>query len=172
MGMPRKLKNFNVFGDGESWMGEIPSVTLPTVTKKMEEYRAAGMHGPVQLDMGHEKLELSLKSGGLKTQLIAMLGAGAVGANVLRFAGAYQDDATGQVSAAEVICRGRLMEWNPNEAKPGDNNEHDFKFALSYYKLTVDAADVLEIDVPGMVWRVGGTDIYADIRLAIGLLPA
>ncbi|WP_295548612.1 phage major tail tube protein [uncultured Pseudacidovorax sp.] len=171
MGMPKKLKNFALFGDGESWIGEIPSVTLPTVTKKMEEYRAGGMHGPVQLDMGHEKLELALKSGGLKPQLIAMLGANTVGATVFRFAGAYQDDATGQVTAAEVIVRGRVMEWNPNEAKAGDDNDHDFKIAVSYYKLTVDGAELLEIDVPGMVWKVGGSDVYSAIRFAIGLAP-
>lgn len=171
MGMPKKLKNFALFGDGESWIGEIPSVTLPTVTKKMEEYRAGGMHGPVQLDMGHEKLELALKSGGLKPQLIAMLGATTVGENVFRFAGAYQDDATGQVTAAEVIVRGRVMEWNPNEAKAGDDNDHDFKIAVSYYKLTVDGAELIEIDVAGMVWKIGGTDKYSAIRFAIGLAP-
>lgn len=169
MGMPKKLKNFALFGDGESWVGEIPSTTLPTVTKKMEEYRAGGMHGPVEVDLGHEKLELGIKAGGLKTQLIAMLGSQTVGANVFRFAGAYQDDATGLVSAVEVIARGRMTEWNPNEAKPGDNNEHDFKVALSYYKVTVDGADLLEIDVPGMVFKVGGSDIYSAIRLAIGM---
>ena len=98
MGMPKKLKNFALFGDGESWVGEIPSTTLPTITKKMEEYRAGGMHGPVEVDLGHEKLELGIKAGGLKTQLIAMLGSQTVGANVFRFAGAYQDDATGLVS--------------------------------------------------------------------------
>ena len=75
MGLPKKLKNFAMFGDGESWIGEIPSVTLPTITKKTEEYRAGGMHGPVQVELGLEKLELALKAGGLKTQLIAMLGA-------------------------------------------------------------------------------------------------
>lgn len=169
MGLPRKLKNFALFGDGESWIGEIPSVTLPTITKKMEEYRAGGMHGSVEIELGHEKLELGIKAGGLKTQLISMLGAQTVGANVWRFAGAYQDDATGLVSAVEVIARGRLSEWNPSDAKAGENNEHEFKAALSYYKVTVDGADLLEIDVPGMVFKVGGSDTYSAIRFAIGL---
>lgn len=169
MGLPRKLKNFALFGDGESWIGEIPSVTLPTITKKVEEYRAGGMHGPVEIELGHDKLELGIKAGGLKTQLIAMLGAQSVGANIWRFAGAYQDDGTGKVSAVEVIARGRLHEWNPNEAKTGDDNEHEFKAGLSYYKVTVDGAELLEIDVPGMVFKVGGVDTYSDIRAAIGL---
>ena len=169
MGMPKKLKNFALFGDGESWVGEIPSVTLPTITKKMEEYRAGGMHGPVEVDLGHEKMELGIKAGGLKTQLITMLGSQTVGGNVFRFAGAYQEDSTGVVSAVEVIARGRMSEWNPNEAKAGDDNDHDFKVALSYYKLTVDGAELLEIDVPGMVFKTGGVDVYASIRLAIGL---
>ncbi|CAN7594728.1 phage major tail tube protein [Variovorax paradoxus] len=169
MGMPKKLKNFALFGDGESWIGEIPSVTLPTITKKMEEYRAGGMHGPIEIDLGHEKLELKIKAGGLKLALISMLGSQTVGANVFRFAGAYQDDATAEVSAAEVIVRGRLKEWNPNDAKTGDDNDHDFTVAVSYYKLTVDGADVLEIDIPGMVFKTGGTDMYSAIRMAIGL---
>ncbi len=169
MGLPKKLKNFGVFGDGESWIGEIPSVTLPTITKKVEEYRAGGMHGPVEIDLGHEKLEMKLKSGGLKVALIAMLGSQTVGANIFRFAGAYQEDASGVVSAVEVIARGRLKEWNPNEAKAGDDNDHDFTIALSYYKVTVDGAELLEIDVPGMVFKTGGTDIYSAIRFAIGL---
>ncbi len=169
MALPKKLKNFALFGDGESWLGEIPSVTLPTVTKKMEEYRAGGMHGPVDIELGHEKLELAIKAGGLKTQLITMLGAQTVGANLFRFAGAYQDDATGLVSAVEVIARGRVSEWNPNDAEAGENNEHDFTVNLSYYKVTVDGADLLEIDVPGMVFKTGGSDIYSAIRFAIGL---
>lgn len=169
MALPKKLKNFALFGDGESWVGEIPSVTLPKITRKTEDYRAGGMHGPVEIDLGHEKMELGIKAGGLKTQLIAMLGGQTVGANLFRFAGAYQDEATGLVSAVEVIARGRLREWNPNEAKAGEDNDHEFAIALSYYRVTVNAEELLEIDVPGMVYRVGGTDQYSAIRAAIGM---
>ncbi|WP_431274235.1 phage major tail tube protein [Variovorax ureilyticus] len=169
MGLPRTLKNFAMFGDGESWLGEIPSVTLPTITKKMEEYRAGGMHGPVEIELGHEKLEMSIKAGGLKTQLIGMLGSQTVGANIFRFAGAYQDDSTGLVSAVEVIARGRVSEWNPNDAEAGSKNDHEFKVALSYYRVIVDGAELLEIDVTGMIFKVAGTDRYSDIRAALGL---
>ena len=169
MALPKTLKNFAMFGDGQSWIGEIPSVTLPTITKKMEEYRAGGMHGPVEIELGHEKLEMSIKAGGLKEQIVAMLGAQTVGANIFRFAGAYQSDDTGQVSAVEVIARGRVSEWNPNDAEAGSKNDHEFKVSLSYYKVVVDGADLLEIDVPGMIFKVSGTDMYSDIRAAIGL---
>lgn len=169
MGLPKKLKNFALFGNGESWLGEIPSVTLPKITRKVEDYRAGGMHSSVALDMGHEKLELGIKAGGLKQALIAMLGATSAGASQWRFAGAYQDDSTGTTSAVEVTAHGRLREWNPNEAQAGENSDHDFTADLTYYKLTIDNADVLEIDVPGMVFRVNGNDVYDSIRAAIGI---
>ena len=33
----------------------------------------------------------------------------------------------------------------------------------------LDGADLVEIDVPGMVFKVGSSDIYSAIRAAIGL---
>jgi len=45
MGLPRKLKNFNLFQNGVSFMGMVPEVTLPKLSRKMEEYRAGGMSG-------------------------------------------------------------------------------------------------------------------------------
>ena len=35
MGLPRKLKNFALFVDGENYMGEVPEVTLPTLTRQI-----------------------------------------------------------------------------------------------------------------------------------------
>ena len=36
MAMPRKLKNMNLFNDGNSYLGVCKSVTLPTLARKME----------------------------------------------------------------------------------------------------------------------------------------
>ena len=64
MALPRVLKAFAAFVDGTNYMGEVPEVTLPTLSRKMEEYRAGGMQGPVDLDFGQEKMEAELKGAG------------------------------------------------------------------------------------------------------------
>jgi len=60
MGMPSKLKNFALFVDGVSWAGEVPELTPPKLTRKMEEFRAGGMRTPVKVDLGTEALELEV----------------------------------------------------------------------------------------------------------------
>ncbi|MDB7207927.1 phage major tail tube protein, partial [Escherichia coli] len=44
MAMPRKLKLMNVFLNGYSYQGVAKSVTLPKLTRKLENYRGAGMN--------------------------------------------------------------------------------------------------------------------------------
>lgn len=169
MSIPSSLKNFNLFGDGASWVGLVPSVTLPKLTRKTEEYRAGGMHGPIEIDLGHEKLELQFTAGGLMVDALRSFGVVAHNASQWRFAGAYQDDSDGSVHALEILTRGRLKEIELGDAKTGEKTEHKYSCALSYYKLTVDGLDLMEIDVPGLVFRVGGIDTLAAIRRAIGL---
>ena len=48
MAMPRKLKYLNTFLDGGSYLGVIESVTLPKLTRKLENYRGGGMSGSVE----------------------------------------------------------------------------------------------------------------------------
>ena len=41
MAMPRKLKNFNIFNDANSYQGIAKNITLPALARKMEAYGAA-----------------------------------------------------------------------------------------------------------------------------------
>ena len=52
MALPRKLKNINLFNDGNSYLGVAKSVTLPPLARKMEGYRGGGMNGTVKADLG------------------------------------------------------------------------------------------------------------------------
>lgn len=52
MGMPRKLKGFNLFQDGKNFRGQVKEVQLPKLTRKMEDYQGGGMGGPIQIDYG------------------------------------------------------------------------------------------------------------------------
>ncbi|NNA66222.1 phage major tail tube protein [Pseudomonas gessardii] len=171
MALPRKLKNMNLFNAGISYTGTAKAVTLPNLGRKMEAYRGGGMHGPVKADLGFsdDGILLEWKTGGL--DLIALKQFGAINASgiLLRFAGAYQQDDTGEISAVEVVVRGRHETIEMGDAQPGEDTEHSMTTTCSYYKLTVDNEEIVEIDLLNFIEKVGGVDMLEKQRSAIGL---
>lgn len=61
MALPRKLKHMNLFNDGLSYLGVVKSVTLPKLTRKLENYRGAGMNGSAPVDFGLDDDALSME---------------------------------------------------------------------------------------------------------------
>lgn len=169
MALPRKLKAFAAFVDGTNYMGEVPEVTLPTLTRKLEEYRGGGMNGPIELDFGQEKMEAEIKAAGWIGGLVAKWGAATHDAVLIRFAGAIQADDSEAVIPVEVVMRGRLTERDPGSAKAGDATERTYKYSLSYYKEVVDGQVEIEIDLVNMVESVDGQDNLASTRAALGI---
>ena len=169
MGMPKKLKDFNLFDSGNSYRGEVEEITLPKLSRKMEEYRAAGMTGPVSVDLGNEAITLEWTAGGLLLDALLQYGARSHNATQLRFAGAYENDDDGTVSAVEIVVRGRHKEIDMGSAKNGDDTKQKFSTACSYYKLTIDNKPIYEFDFINGVEKIGGKDTNASIRRAIGL---
>ncbi|MFJ2282074.1 phage major tail tube protein [Pseudomonas jessenii] len=171
MALPRKLKNLNLFNDANSYVGVVKSVTLPPLGRKMESYRGGGMNGPVKADLGFsdDGIQFEWKTGGL--DLIALRQFGAVNASgiALRFAGAFQRDDTGDVSAVEVVMRGRHETIEMGDAQPGEDTEHSITTTCSYYKLIVDNEDIIEIDLLNFIEKVNGVDLLEKQRAAIGL---
>lgn len=168
MGLPSKLKNMNLHGDGNNFMGMVPEVTLPPLKLVTEDYRGGGMVGAVAVDLGLDKLEMEFIAGGLLVGPLRKFGAAAHDGAMLRFTGAYQADDGSPVKAVEAVCRGRYTEIDMGSAKPGDDTEHTFKAVLSYYKLSIDGRTEVEIDMVGGVFIVDGIDRYAEIRAALG----
>ncbi|MGV6473540.1 phage major tail tube protein [Azotobacter vinelandii] len=171
MGLPRKLKNMNLFNDGNSYLGESKTVTLPPLARKMEAYRGGGMNGPVKIDQGmsDDGIQLEWTLGGLDLIVLRQFGAITADAVLLRFAGAYQRDDTGEVSAVEVVVRGRHEEINLGDAEPGEDTEVSLVTTCSYYKLIVDGNTEIEIDLLNMIEIVNGVDLLAAQRAAIGM---
>lgn len=169
MGLPHKLKNYNVYADGDSYLGQISEVTLPPIKVKSEAYRGGGMLGEVDIDMGLEKLEAEVKYGGIVRGVMRRLGLIGVAGSMLRFVGAYQEDDAGGILAAECVMRGRLMELDPGNAKAGDNTEWTGKYTLAYLKWTLNGRVEVEIDMINSVYVVDGIDRMAGIRAALQL---
>ncbi|MCL2876648.1 MAG: phage major tail tube protein [Betaproteobacteria bacterium] len=169
MALPRKLKNFNVFYNGYNFLGLCAEVELPKLSRKMEEYRNGGMNGPVDGDLGMEKLEMTHTYGGFMREIYRQFGIPGASGVLMRFAGAYQRDDTGDTDAVEIITRGRHGEIDPGKAKAGDDTEFKVSSSLSYLKITVNGFVEVEIDFINFIEKFGGIDRLAEQRAAIGL---
>lgn len=171
MAMPRKLKNMNMFNDANSYQGVAKTVTLPDLARKMEGFRGAGMNGPAKADMGmsDDGIQFEWTLGGLDLIAIRQYGITKADGVGLRWAGAYQRDDTGEVTAVEVVVRGRHESIGFGDAEPGEDTEHTITTTCTYYKLIVDGNVEVEIDILGFVENVGGVDRLAEQRAAIGL---
>lgn len=169
MALPNSLKNFNVFNDGVSFMGTVEEVKLPKLSRKMESYRAGGMDGEIELDLGQEKLEIEQVCGGFVVDAYKAYGVTKAAGVLIRFSGAYQRDDSAAVQAVDIVVRGRHKEIDPGDAKGGDRGKTTIKSTLTYYKLTVDGSDVIEIDLLNFIFKVNGVDMLEAQRKAIGL---
>lgn len=169
MAFASKLKDMMLFNAGRSYIGQVSTVTLPKLTRKLEEWRGAGMDMPIKVDMGGEAMDLEFTCGGPMRDVLEQFGVMKASAGMLRFAGAYQDDSTGKTTAVEVTARGRYEEIDMGDAKIGEDTEFKAKMSLSYYRLDWNGVPVIEIDTINMVMIVNGVDRLADRRAALGI---
>ncbi|WHS62256.1 phage major tail tube protein [Pseudomonas sp. G2-4] len=171
MAMPRKLKNLNLFNDANSYLGVVKTVTLPPLGRKMEAYRGGGMNGPVKVDLGFsdDGIQFEWKTGGL--DLIALKQFGAINASgvALRFTGSFQQDDTEEITAVEVVMRGRHETIEMGDGQAGEDTEHSITTTCTYYKLIVDNEEIIEIDLLNFIEIVNGVDMLAEQRQALGI---
>lgn len=172
MALPRKLKLMNLFIDGTSFLGVVDSVTLPKLTRKLEKYRGGGMNGSASVDLGldDDALAAEFSTGGFPDDVIWTLYAAANASAVpLRFVGSYQRDDTGETVPVEVVLRGRQKEIDTGEAKQGEDTQSKIAMECSYYKLTINGKEMIEIDTINLIEKVNGTDKLEEHRRNIGL---
>lgn len=167
--LPSTLKMMNVFVNGVSFAGEAQTVTLPPLTRKVESL-TLGTGFDVELDVGNEVLVLAHKyAGRVPREILAGYGAPTMGANMLRFAGGYQEQDGGVTELHEVVVRGSHKEITPGDQKVGALGEAEVQTTCTYYKHTINGEVVMEIDTLGGVFNVAGVDRMAEIRNFVGL---
>ncbi|MCW8966892.1 MAG: phage major tail tube protein [Candidatus Pacearchaeota archaeon] len=170
MALPKKLKNFNGFIDGVGYAGRIIEQTLPKLARKMEEYRAGGMNGPIDVDMGQEKMESEFSIAEFSRDVLLQYGVTGADGVQMRFRGAAVSDSAGsETDAIEVVMRGRFKEIDMGTVKTGEDTPMKVSASLSYYKYVLNDETLIEIDLLNMVEIVGGEDRLKEQREAIGL---
>ncbi|WP_186113270.1 phage major tail tube protein [Burkholderia gladioli] len=169
MGMPRKLKNFNLFHNGELFAGQVAELTLPKLTRSTEDWRGGGMSGPIKIDFGHEAIQLEWTAGGFMKSVLQQYGALKHDAVLLRFAGGYQGEDSTAYDSVEIVVKGRHTEIDMGTAKAKEDTAFKVTTSASYYKLSVNGETLIELDFVNMIENIGGTDLAASLRTAIGL---
>jgi P2 family phage contractile tail tube protein len=170
MALPKKLKMADLFNEGNSYLGQTGEITIPKLVRKFEDWRGGGMNGNVKIDLGlgDDITEFNWKLGGIDELIIEQWGAQTVSANMLRFAGSYQRDDTGETTAVEIVVRGRHEEIDFGNQKAGDDTETSVTTIWSYYKLSINNVVKVEIDIPNMIEMVNGVDLNEKHRANIG----
>ena len=169
MGLPRTLKDMMMFNEGLAYQGDAKTVGLPNLTRKMEEYRGAGMSGTVSMDMGMEAMEATVTTGGPMRDILRQWGEPTVDGVYMRFVGNYQKDDTSEIDTVEVVLRGRFSEIEMGDQEVGEASEFTATMAVAYYKLVWNGRTEIEIDPLNMVEIVGGVDRLAERRSALGM---
>lgn len=172
MALPRKIKHFNIFLNGYDYHGVAESATLPKLTRKFENWRGGGMPGSAPIDLGldDEALTMNWTLGGYDAEIYKQMGSPVVDGSMVRFAGSMQRDDTGEISAIEVVVRGRHKEIDPGDSKEGENTALKITTLCTYYQLTIDGEVIIEIDTINMIDKAGDDDRMAQHRKNIGLM--
>jgi P2 family phage contractile tail tube protein len=166
--IPRVLKNFSLFVDGRGLAGTVSTLTLPTLTTKMEEFRGGGMDAPVEIDMGMEKLEASFELFDYDENVLGLYGLADGAATQLTARGALRRD--GEAAVAMVVnMTGVIKEMDPGDWEAGEQTSMTCQVSLRYLKITIGGREAVEIDKVNMIRRINGADQLESIRTAIGV---
>ena len=137
MGLPRKLINLNAYVDGASYFGRLSEFEQPKLAIATEDWRGAGMLGPVKIDMGLEALEATLTFGGHEATLNRYFGTTAVDGVPIRLVSAYRSDDGSPAQAVEIFLAGRFSEIDEGKSKAHDQTDngenHNGLYEISFY---------------------------------------
>lgn len=165
--MINKIINANCYLDGNTLIGKMDEIALPSIKLKMEDYNALGLFAQIELPAGLEKMEAKLKWNSVygdnfkaesvinsvtitvKSNMVQH-GAGGVVKNVpvtATITGVFKELPMGTIKGAAKV----------------DGMEHTM--AVYYCKLEENGSLVFEVDVFNNIFKIGSTDVLSEFRL-------
>lgn len=165
--LPQILTNMNLFVDGKGYAGRVEEITLPKLGIKTEEFQAGGMDTPLEIDMGMEKLECEFSLAEYDPNMLKAFRLEPGKQVAITFRGAF--DQGGLTVPVKVELRGGFKTLDMGAWKAGEKGTLKASVAASFYALSIKEEKVVEIDVQNMKRLIGGEDVLADKRTALGL---
>ncbi len=161
---PTTLRGWNVYIDGSSYAGRISEGTPPKVTKKMEEYRNAGMFQPLKAWLGMEAQEVELTFSDVSVDIAKQIGHLVNDEINLTFRSAYKAESSDVYMESEMQVRGELVEFDHGNLKEGELTEVKVKIDVIFYKWKYDGVDIHEFDPQNAKYVINGKDLTQGMR--------
>ncbi|CBJ43015.1 phage major tail tube protein [Ralstonia solanacearum] len=165
-----RITNANIYVNGSSMLGRAEEVKLPDISAIMQEHKAVGMVGKIELPSGFDKLEGEIKWNSLYKD-VAKTVANPFKAVQLQCRSSIETyGSQGRLQEVKLVTFLTVMfKKNPlGMFKQHENAEFGSAFGATYIKQVIDGEEVLELDYMANIFRVNGEDMLADYRSNIG----
>lgn len=164
--LPRIIKAFSVSVDGRGYIGRVETCKLPDLTVKTEEYKGGGMDAPVDLEMGMEKLDVSITFAEYDPNLIKLFGLFSASTPLVLY-GALQRQGEEAVPV-QIRLQGGIKQISRGDWKQGEKGDLTIQANCNRYTEIIDGETVVDVDVLNYKRIIGGVDQLASIRAALG----
>lgn len=165
-----RITNANVYMNGNSLLGKAEEIKLPDISAIMQEHKALGMVGKIELPAGFEKLEGEIKWNSLYKDVAKAMANPFKAVQLQCRSNVETYGAQGRLSEVALVTYMTVMfKKNPlGTFKQHDNAEFASMFSCTYIKQVMDGEEVLELDYLANIFRIGGEDQLQTYRNNIG----
>ncbi|UTH76086.1 phage major tail tube protein [Chromobacterium sp. IIBBL 290-4] len=165
-----RITNANIYINGNSLLGRAEEVKLPDVAAIMQEHKALGMVGKIELPAGFDKLEGEIKWNSLYKD-VAKIVANPFQAVQLQCRSNIETyGSQGRLQQVSLVTYLTVMfKKNPmGNFKQHENADFSSAFTATYIKQVIGGEDILELDYMANIFRVAGNDMLDVYRQNIG----
>lgn len=167
----RKIFNANVYIDGtNSLLGRAREIVLPNIAVNVEEHKALGMIGALELPVGLAPLVTTITWAGWYADRFAHFNP--FRAHKLQVRASVETfGAGGRVSeqALVVVLTAAWKNAPLGTLAAGAGGEVQDELATTYVRVALDGDELFEVDVNANIWRVNGEDLLEQYRANLGV---
>lgn len=165
-----RITNANIYIAGNNLLGRASEIKLPDISMIMQEHKALGMVGKIELPAGFDKLEGEIKWNSFYRDVMLTAGNPYKALALQCRSSVDRYNSQGRVDEIPLVTHLTIMfKKNPlGTFKQHENPDFSSSFSCTYVKQVVDGEDLLELDYLANIFRVGGIDQLSNYRSNIG----
>lgn len=164
------LWNANVYLDGADLLGRVAEFEVPQPKQLMQDYKGMGMAARIEIPVGFDKLEASVKFSSFDWPTFQLAAATKGLHDIVVMGDLQQLTAAGETGEANVTCNLTATFKDPGKIpfKAQENVEVDATLVVYHVELIVNNVQVYLFDALSNQYIVGGVDQLAQYRANIG----